>query len=245
MKFILLGTAPGMPREDRSSSSLYVEAGGKDLLFDCGEGTSWKLLRHGLDGDRLDAIFISHYHPDHVSGVFMLLQMLYLQKRRKPLQLFLPERPEGMVEALGLFYVFPQRFSFPLQIHDCSEAELHHGEVVSALTDHMLNYGQFLRDSRLPNQMKSYAFRITSPEGSLVYTSDISTTDIIMPLIRNSHTVIADALHPRAGQILKLQNAGVERVLLTHGISPELENLLSQEMPPSFEFAIEDRVYLI
>lgn len=245
MRFILLGTASGMPELTKSSSSLYVETGGKHLLFDCGEGTSQKLLKHHLDGDKLDALFISHYHPDHVSGLFTLLQMLQLQKRGKPLQLFLPERPAAMVEALEFLYVFPKRFPFPLQIHECSEAELHHEEVAAAVTDHLLNYEGFLEANQLPNQMNSYAFRIKTGEKELVYTSDIATTDRIMPLIRNSHTVIADALHPEPEQILKLQYAGVRRVLLTHGISDELSRVLSENKPPMFEFAIEDQEYSI
>ncbi|MGC9362542.1 MAG: MBL fold metallo-hydrolase [Candidatus Syntrophosphaera sp.] len=245
MRFILLGTASGMPELTKSSSSLYVETRGKNLLFDCGEGTSQKLLKHHLDGDTLDALFISHYHPDHVSGLFTLLQMLQLQKRGKPLQLFLPERPAAMVEALEFLYVFPKRFPFPLQIHECSQAELHHEEVVAAVTDHLFNYEDFLEANQLPNQMNSYAFKITSGEGNLVYTSDIATTDQIMPIIRDSHTVIADALHPEPEQILKLQYAGVRRVLLTHGISDELSRILSEEKPPMFEFAIEDHEYSI
>jgi len=245
MKFILLGTGSGLPDLENHLSSLYVNVGNKNLLFDCGEGTAWQLLKHQLDGEALDAIFISHYHPDHVTGLFMVLQMLYLNKRRKPLQLFLPERPAVMMETLQFFYTFPQRFGFALQILDCREIELYHEEVSCALTDHLRGYTEFLAANHLPNQMDSFAFKISSEVGDLVYTSDISTTDCIQNLFQDCHTIIVDALHPDAAQILKLQYAGLKRILLTHGISPDLKTALAEDPNPLFEFAREDQIYTL
>ncbi|MBW6513548.1 MAG: ribonuclease Z [Candidatus Syntrophosphaera sp.] len=245
MRFILLGTGSGLPEQGSHLSSLYVNSEGKHLLFDCGEGTSWQLLRHGLAGDVLDAIFISHYHPDHVSGLFMVLQMLYLQKRQKPLQLFLPERPGGMMETFQFFYTFPQRFPFPLQILDCREAELHHDDVTIALTDHLRGYEEFIAASQLANQMNSYAFRISSPAGDLAYTSDIATTDCIQLFLRDCHTVIVDALHPEPAQIFKLSYAGITRILLTHGISESLQAQLAENPQELMQPALEDNIYSI
>ncbi|HOR30519.1 MAG TPA: ribonuclease Z, partial [Candidatus Syntrophosphaera thermopropionivorans] len=218
MKFILLGTGSGMPELGKNQSSLYVNVNGKHLLFDCGEGVSQQLLKHHLDNNVLDAIFISHYHPDHISGLFMLLQMLKIQKREKPLQLFLPERPAALVETLQFLYTFIQKFTFPLHILDCEESELYYEEVNVALTDHLLEYEDLVNESKLPNLLHSYAFRISGPEGSLAYTSDINKVESVQFLIRNCHTVIIDAQHPEADQIIRLQYSDIKRVLLTHGI---------------------------
>lgn len=245
MKFILLGTGPGLPNLTQNQSGLYVGVNGKNLLFDCGEGTSQQLLKHDLAGETLDAVFISHYHPDHVSGLFMVLQMLYLQSRQKPLQVFLPERPAFMMEILQFLYTFPPRFAYPIQILDCHEAELYHEEVSSALSDHLRGYTEFITANQLPNPMNSYSFRIASEAGDLVYTSDLGTMDSIMNLVRDCHTVIADAIHPEAGQVLKLQYASVKRILLNHGISPELERALAENPLPLFEFAHEGQIYSI
>jgi len=245
MKFILLGTGPGMPNLETHQSGLYVKSGDKHLLFDCGEGTSRRLLRHGLSGEMLDAIFISHYHPDHVSGLFMVLQMLYLQKRQRQLQLFLPERPAVMLEMLNYLYTFPAKLSFPLQILDCHEAELYHDDVEAIPTDHLRNYEEYIHANQHANQMNSYAFKISSEQGDLVYTSDINTTDCILPALRNCHTVIVDALHPEAAQILKLQYAEIERVILNHGISKELLSILSNDHNVKYEVAVEDQSYSI
>ena len=245
MKFILLGTGSGMPELGKNQSSLYVNVNGKHLLFDCGEGVSKQLLKHHLDNNVLDAIFISHYHPDHISGLFMLLQMLKIQKREKPLQLFLPERPAALVETLQFLYTFIQKFTFPLHILDCEESELYYEEVNVALTDHLLEYEDLVNESKLPNLLHSYAFRISGPEGSLAYTSDINKVESVQFLIRNCHTVIIDAQHPEADQIIRLQYSGIKRVLLTHGISPTLQAFLFENPIDMFEFAQEDITYII
>jgi len=245
MKFIFLGTGSGMPELDKNQSSLYVNVNEKHLLFDCGEGVSKQLLKHHLDNNVLDAIFISHYHPDHISGLFMLLQMLKLQKREKPLQLFLPERPAALVETLQFLYTFIQKFTFPLHILDCEESELYFEEVNAALTDHLLEYEGLVNENKLPNLLHSYAFRISGPEGSLAYTSDINKVDSVQFLIRDCHTVIIDAQHPEADQIIRLQYSGIKRVLLTHSISPKLQAFLFENPIDMFEFAQEDITYLI
>ena len=245
MKFILLGTGSGMPELDKNQSSLYVNVNGKHLLFDCGEGVSKQLLKHHLDNNVLDAIFISHYHPDHISGLFMLLQMLKIQKREKPLQLFLPERPAALVETLQFLYTFIQKFTFPLHILDCEESELYFEEVNAALTDHLLEYEDLVNENKLPNLLHSYAFRISGPEGSLAYTSDINKVDSVQFLIRDCHTVIIDAQHPEADQIIRLQYSGIKRVLLTHSISPKLQAFLFENPIDMFEFAQEDITYII
>lgn len=245
MKFILLGTGSGMPELDKNQSSLYVNVNGKHLLFDCGEGVSKQLLKHHLDNNVLDAIFISHYHPDHISGLFMLLQMLKIQKREKPLQLFLPERPAALVETLQFLYTFIQKFTFPLHILDCEESELYFEEVNAALTDHLLEYEDLVNENKLPNLLHSYAFRISGPEGFLAYTSDINKVDSVQFLIRDCHTVIIDAQHPEADQIIRLQYSGIKRVLLTHSISPKLQAFLFENPIDMFEFAQEDITYFI
>ncbi len=245
MRFILLGTASGMPDPSLNSSCLYVESNGKRFIFDCGEGCAAQLIRHGLDGEALDAVFISHYHPDHVSGLFMLLQMLYLQKRIKPLQLFLPERPAEMMELLQMTYTFPKRFSFSLNVFDCAEAELYHDEIRAQRNDHLAGYREFVEDHGLPHLFLSYSFRVSSPAGDLVYTSDLGSTDSVRSLVRDCHTAIVDALHPEAAQIIKLQYLGLRRVLLTHGISQQLRDTLSAVPVPLFSAARQDEVYEI
>lgn len=245
MDFIILGTGPGMPKAENHLSSLYVEQAGKRFLFDCGEGTSRQLLKHKLDGNILDAVFISHFHPDHISGIYMLLQMLYLQKRTRPLALFLPEQSEFFERTLWFMYTFKEKFAFELGIYDCRDCGKMFPEVFAKPTDHLLGYHDIVEERNLPNKMHSYSFRIDSPDGALVYTADIQTTDVIADILENCHTAIVDAQHPEMEQILKLRDSDIGRIILTHGLSDNLAAYLSDRQDKRFEIAREDHRYHI
>jgi ribonuclease Z len=68
-KVTLLGTASPTPRPDRFGPSTLVEAGDQKLLFDAGRGVPIRLRQIGVPIGRLDVLFITHYHSDHVSGI--------------------------------------------------------------------------------------------------------------------------------------------------------------------------------
>ena len=72
----LLGTGGMLPLKDRYLTSLYVEHEGRAVLIDCGEGTQVAFAQHGLKLSRIEAIFLTHLHADHVTGLPGLLLSL-------------------------------------------------------------------------------------------------------------------------------------------------------------------------
>ncbi len=97
---IPLGTASAVPTSDRHLSALAVERKGRVLLFDCGEGTQYRLMDAGLSRARIDAIFITHLHGDHCYGLPGLLSTLALQQRTDPVTLVVPTGGRALVEAI-------------------------------------------------------------------------------------------------------------------------------------------------
>ncbi len=245
MEAIILGTSPGFPQADKNLSGVLVKSYGSTVLADCADGCTKRLLQHKLGANELDAVFITHYHPDHVSGLFMLLQWLFLAGRTKPLHLFLPERPAAIIEIMQLMYTFTQKFPFKLLVLDMEQAELYYDWITAIGTDHLFGYSHIIKEHNLSNQMKSWSLKFSGEAGELVYSSDLGTTDCIAGFIKGVHTLIVDAGHPDADQILKLKYLDIKRIILTHGISPSLE-IRKQELDTNlFEFAEEDCVYTV
>lgn len=73
---------------------------GRLLLFDCGEGTQFQLLRGGLGRSHLDAVFVTHLHGDHVYGLPGLLTTLALNERTAPLTIVGPPGLRAMLRAI-------------------------------------------------------------------------------------------------------------------------------------------------
>ena len=68
-KVTLLGTASPAPRTNRFGPSTLVEAGDQKLLFDAGRGVPIRMWQIKVPMGKLDALFITHFHSDHVSGI--------------------------------------------------------------------------------------------------------------------------------------------------------------------------------
>jgi ribonuclease Z len=68
-KVTLLGTASPSPRPTRFGPSTLVEAGDQKLLFDAGRGVPIRMWQIRVAMGKLDALFITHFHSDHVSGI--------------------------------------------------------------------------------------------------------------------------------------------------------------------------------
>ncbi len=97
---IPLGTASAVPTRTRHLSSVVLWRAGRLLLFDCGEGTQYRLLAAELKVSRLEAIFITHFHGDHFFGVFGLLATLAMLNRTEPLVVVGPEGIRRLIESM-------------------------------------------------------------------------------------------------------------------------------------------------
>jgi ribonuclease Z len=243
MRYMILGAGSGLPDLETHQSSIVVQTANANFLLDCGEGVSKCLLRHSFNGNFIDAILISHFHPDHVTGLFMLLQMFYLEGRTKPLRLFLPERPAAILDTMHLFYTFEQRFPFTLKIHDVTELDLYYDNVSPALTDHLSGYADFITSQHYLNPMQSYCFSISEAGKTLLYTADIATFNNLQHVLDRADQIIADALHPAAELIMSLLDYKADKIILTHGVSAALKDWLQHNPHPRFEFAQESVTY--
>ncbi len=117
---IPLGTASAVPTDERHLSALAVERKGQVLLFDCGEGTQYRLREAGLSWARIEAIFVTHLHGDHCYGLPGLLSTMELQQRADPVTLVLPPGGPAMLRAVP--GAMPARLSFPVHVVEAGAA---------------------------------------------------------------------------------------------------------------------------
>jgi len=90
-------------------------------LVDAGEGTQQQLIRYGINPLKLQAVFISHLHGDHVFGLFPLISTLGLYGRRTPLAVYAPA-PFGELLDHHLRY-FDNDLPYQVEWHEVRTTE--------------------------------------------------------------------------------------------------------------------------
>lgn len=86
----VLGTASARPSSGRNQSAQVLTVHGRSFLIDCGEGVQTRLQESRIPLHKIDTIFISHIHGDHIFGLFGLLSTMGMLARPAPLNIFAP-----------------------------------------------------------------------------------------------------------------------------------------------------------
>ncbi|MGC8652299.1 MAG: ribonuclease Z [Candidatus Micrarchaeia archaeon] len=125
-KIIFLGTSGSTPTKSRNLPSVALEYNGRIYLFDCGEGTQRQMLRYSVNISKVEAIFISHIHGDHIIGIAGLVRTLALNKRQHPLFIFVPRGYEGAASQLLSFD--KALIGFPIFVKPISSGIIYKGD---------------------------------------------------------------------------------------------------------------------
>lgn len=99
MEAFVLGCGGMMPLPYRHLTSVLVRREGDLFLFDGGEGTQVSLRRLNLKWKKISAIFVSHTHADHVTGIPGILMLSSQVDRDEPLYIFGPPKISEYIET--------------------------------------------------------------------------------------------------------------------------------------------------
>ena len=99
-----MGTASAMPVIDRYQSAHVLEVHGRLFLIDCGEAVQRQMIRFKVPLAKLDTIFISYIHGDHLFGLFTLLSTLGLSCKVTPVVIYGPSNLCPLLKSFMSFY---------------------------------------------------------------------------------------------------------------------------------------------
>jgi ribonuclease Z len=110
----ILGINSSLPAFGRSLSSQIINIGNELYMVDCGEGTQVQLSRYRIKRNKIKAIFISHFHGDHLYGLPGLLSSYTHFERKESLKIFGPVGLKKYLETI--FEISQVHLGFPLEI---------------------------------------------------------------------------------------------------------------------------------
>jgi ribonuclease Z len=128
IKIIILGSGGTIPTLTRNLPAVAMQCDGRLFLFDCGEGTQMQMARAKLSLGKLEGIYISHLHGDHVMGLPGLLMSMGHAPRERPLFIFGPPGLNDFVEGNRRSLGFQSQF--PIKIHETKGGRLFHDDTI-------------------------------------------------------------------------------------------------------------------
>jgi ribonuclease BN (tRNA processing enzyme) len=215
-RFVLTVIGAGPAWSDRAGSSgasYLVQSPNAAVLLDLGQGSFPRLART-VEPSELDAVVISHLHPDHFIDLVPLRH--YLAYQHRPARSVRVIAPAGLATRIDALHDQPGFTVVSLELEPFSSERIALGDLT-------------LEARRVTHTDNSHAVRLAPSEGpGLVYSGDCGVADDLIPLIRPGDTLLVEvsfgagpvppgALHLNADAIAGLVRAtrpGL--VLLTH-----------------------------
>lgn len=116
MEAFVLGCGGMMPLPYRHCTSVLLRRDGDLFLFDGGEGTQVSLRRLNLKWKKINAIFVSHTHADHVTGLPGILMLSSQVERSEPLYIYGPPKIKEYIETSRR--VLDMYINYPIEVHE-------------------------------------------------------------------------------------------------------------------------------
>ncbi len=253
-KVHVLGAGTPTPTPTRFGSSFVVETGDEQLMIDCGPAATHKLVQAGLWPTNIDYLFFTHHHFDHDVDYpcFLLCRWDQSIGKENRLQVYGPTLTERLTHRIldqneGAFaHDWIARVNHPVSqtvyvnrggvlprkppdvfARDVGPGKVYSGkdwEMSAAPAEHVQPY------------LDSLAYRLDTPDGSVVFTGDTRPCDSVRDLARNADVMLCmcwddqermDAMDESRGQCGTMdaarmaQEAGVKKLVLVH-IGPYL-----------------------
>jgi len=114
LRLHILGANSAIPTSDRFSSCQCLDIDGNISMIDCGEGAQINLTKYKIKRSKINQIFISHLHGDHIYGLPGLLSSLSLSERTHPLQVYGPAGIEGFLKSVMKYSYLVPRFAIEI-----------------------------------------------------------------------------------------------------------------------------------
>jgi ribonuclease Z len=229
----LLGTGSPAPAMNRFGPGTLVQAGGQTLVFDCGRGTTQRLMQLKVRLGEADKLFLTHLHSDHVVGIPDLWLTGWLQaafaQRKGPFSVYGPAGTKGLMENLEKAYDWDIKTriadqKLPPEAVAVRATEFKEGVVYEKdgvkVTAFEVDHGDLIKPA--------FGFRVDYGGRSVVISGDTKFSE---NLIRHA-TGVDLLIHQVAAVREELLQSPVFKVILAHHTKPDEAGVVFSRVKP-------------
>ena len=112
----ILGTSSALPTSNRYPTAQVLQVLGRFFLIDCGEGTQTQMRKYKIGFSKINHIFISHLHGDHIFGLIGLLSTMELLGRKNDLHLYSHSELQKYLSA-QIQFLYPEGITYKIIYH--------------------------------------------------------------------------------------------------------------------------------
>lgn len=235
---VILGSAASIPNEEHENTHMALVRESGVVLIDCVGTPVVRLAKADIQLQDVDDLILTHFHPDHVSGVPMLFMNMWLTGRAKPLRVYGLHHCLKRVEDMMGFYGWENWPGFfPVAFHRLPETE---GMTLMEAPDVQI------RSTPVRHLLPNIGIRIDTTNGhSVVYSSDTEPCPSLIRLAEGvdlliheaSGTSVGHSSARQAGEVAERSGAG--RLLLIHYPPDAHPGPLMEEARQSFSGEVE------
>jgi ribonuclease Z len=233
----VLGSGTPVPSATQFGAAILVQAGNKNMMFDCGRGCTTRLAQ--IDKTlikQVDHLFVTHLHSDHLVGIDDLWLNGWTQGRKVPLQTWGPKGTNDLME--GIRNTFKQDIEF--RVNDNVPAPS--AGLDNAFTDFPLEGGVLVNVDGLKvtaflvdhgSIKPAYGYKIEYKGRTVVISGDTTTTESLYTQGKNADVFLLEVLSPSTIAYLEAYYSKhqVATVLSYHMTADQTAELLKKTKP--------------
>lgn len=220
-KLIILGTTYSIPDEKHDNTHMVLVGQNSKVLIDCAGNSMIRLHQAKVDLMELTDIIITHFHPDHMAGLPLLLMNMWIMGRKRPLKIFGLQYTLDRIENLMALFSWEKWPNFYPIAFNCISGE----EIVPVIDNDEL----LIQASQVNHLIPCLGLRMRSKEKRKVvaYSSDTEPCPQVIQLAEKADYLFHEATgqihgHSSASQAGEIaQQAGVKALYLIHYPSGE------------------------
>jgi len=232
----ILGSGTPTASATQAGPAILVQAGGRNFLFDCGRGCTTRLMQYDPALlTKIDAVFLTHLHSDHVTGLPDLWLNGWAQGRETPLPIYGPIGSENVLPGLRAAYAD----DIVYRLADGAPAN---ADGLADATQTVPDSGGIIYDMEGVNiaafpvehgATRAFGYRIEQSEQTIVLSGDTTDTPTLVDAAEGADLLLLEVLSPAMVSYLRRSFASdmAERIIGLHMTATQTAALLAESNP--------------